>query len=38
MNLHPIPPMMTDVSRYITKGEGGIGFAEFADLVLGARA
>ena len=36
-NLLPFAPLMSDLPRYITKGEGGIGFAEFADLVLGAR-
>lgn len=36
-NLLPFAQLMSDLPRYITKGEGGFGFAEFADLVLGAR-
>lgn len=36
-NLLPFASLMSDLPRYITKGEGGIGFAEFSDALLGAR-
>ena len=36
-NLKPFAPLMTHLPRYITLGEGGIGFSEFTDAVLGAR-
>ena len=36
-NLMPFANLMTDLPRYITKGEGGAGFAEFADLLLKAQ-
>ena len=36
-NLGPFAPLMTHLPRYITLGEGGIGFSEFTDSVLGAR-
>jgi HAD superfamily hydrolase (TIGR01484 family) len=36
-NIAPFASMMTDLPRYITQGEGGVGFAEFADAVLAAK-
>jgi HAD superfamily hydrolase (TIGR01484 family) len=36
-NIAPLTSLMDHLPRYITRGEGGHGFAEFADLVLGAR-
>jgi hydroxymethylpyrimidine pyrophosphatase-like HAD family hydrolase len=33
-NLRPFATMMSALPRYITQGEGGIGFAEFANAVL----
>ncbi len=36
-NLLPFAPLMSDLPRYITKGEGGIGFAEFADALLSSK-
>ncbi len=36
-NLLPFAPLMGDLPRYITKGEGGIGFAEFADALLSSK-
>ncbi len=36
-NLRPFAALMSDLPRYITKAEGGIGFAEFTDAVLSAR-
>ncbi len=36
-NIAPFTTLMTDLPRYVTKAEGGLGFAEFADAVLAAR-
>ena len=36
-NLLPFVPLMTDLPRYITLGEGGRGFAEFTDAVLATK-
>ena len=36
-NLRPIASLMDHLPRYITAGEGGIGFAEFTDALLAAR-
>ncbi len=36
-NLRPLAHLMSHLPRYITEGDGGIGFAEFARAVLAAR-
>jgi len=36
-NIKPFINMMEHLPRYVTKAEGGLGFAEFADVVLAAR-
>jgi HAD superfamily hydrolase (TIGR01484 family) len=36
-NIAPFVKMMEHLPRYVTKAEGGLGFAEFADAVLAAR-
>jgi HAD superfamily hydrolase (TIGR01484 family) len=37
-NIRPYAKLMAHLPRYVTAGEGGHGFAEFADAVLSARA
>ena len=37
-NIRPYAKLMAHLPRYVTAGEGGHGFAEFADAVLAARA
>ena len=36
-NIRPLAGLMTHLPRYVTNGEGGQGFAEFADAVLRSR-
>ena len=36
-NIRPYAKLMTHLPTYVTRGEGGHGFAEFADAVLTAR-
>jgi HAD superfamily hydrolase (TIGR01484 family) len=37
-NIRPFVPLMSHLPRYITEAEGGLGFAEFAKLVIRARS
>lgn len=37
-NIRPYAKLMAHLPRYVTAAEGGLGFAEFADLVLRARS
>ena len=37
-NVRPLAHLMAHLPRYVTEGEGGLGFAEFAALVLRARS
>ncbi len=37
-NIRPLAHLMKDLPAYVTDGEGGTGFAEFADAVLKAKA
>ena len=37
-NIRPLAHLMTHLPAYVTAGEGGTGFAEFADMVLRAKA